>query len=643
MKKSFVVLLLWIGISLCGMDAAYRRGVEAMVANTHGGHGVWSAEYGMGVLRRHGGAGGEAAALKLAIGLLGTEKTGDLLDGLRETVCGGGMATLSKLEGAQGGWTVEIGGQPELWATLLVMECLLELDEPPDACGRGWKWLVEHIWEAKEALQEEERHDWRTAGQFLVVAGLARRHGWGLDGRSRDVVEEVVGLMEEEGLVHHGSADTSIYDVSLILRSLCLLGRYLEGEPLARRLVEMQMDDGGWHDGSVGDDWLVTCAAVEALGCYLAATRQDDGLTVKFQTVDGDVPSGFGAREYVQLELDGVADGTVVTLEILKDSEIIDFRYIGEPFDDGCGWFTGTCVSGDYEIRVVFWDGDELSWLGEVGLEFEIKPDASCSNVTWEEPLRDTVVHGGDDWCASWCMAWDYDGNVTEMATLLWQWTLDGDIIETGEASVELSSFRRHGKMVLKDGPMVTPSVPGTYELIGQLVTSSGEYMCRRSLKVVSGAVYAVENDVSPRQITLGASRLHHTLRIFCVEGDVNLAAAGFTVAKEDRGIVDETGEQLVVELTDIHEMDGGLMEDGWLAVQSHYGRCDGELNLGASRVDGFLCGIHVTDGHATLTIEAEGHGKVGTTAVAVYQLQADGGEIGGKLGQFEIHWLQRK
>ena len=98
-----------------------------------------------------------------------------------------------------------------------------------------------------------------------------------------------------------------------------------------------------------------------------------------------------------------------------------------------------------------------------------------------------------------------------------------------------------------------------------------------------------------------------------------------------------------MVELTDIHGMDGGLMEDGWLAVQSHYGRCEGELDLGASRVEGFLCGVHVTDGHAALVIEAEGHGKVGTTTISVYQLQADGGEIGGKLGQFEIHWLERK
>ena len=641
MKKSIVVLSLWIGISLFGMEAAYRRGVEAMVANAHGGHGVWSAEYGIGVMRRHGGAASEAAVLKLAMELLSDEKTGDLLDGLREAVCGGGTAVLSKLEGAQGGWAVEIGGQSELWGTLLAMECLLELDEPPVACGRGWKWLVERMLVADGELSGD--HDWRIVGQFLVVAGLARRHGWGLDARSRNVVEEVVGLVEEEGLSNHESGDTSIYDSSLILRGLCLLGRHLEGEPLARRLVETQMEDGCWHDGSVGDDWLVTCAAVEALGCYLAAIRQDDGLTVEFRPVDGNVPTCFGAREYVQLELDGVADGTVVTLEILKNSEIIDFRYIGEPTDGGCSWFTGTCVPGDYELRVVFWDGDELSWLGEVGLEFEIKPDASCHNVMWEEPLRDMVAHGGDDWCASWCMAWDYDGNVTEIASMSWQLTLEGDGIETGETSVELSPSRRHGRMILKDGPMVAPSIPGTYELTGRLVTSNGEYSCRRSLKVVSGAVYAVENDVSPRQITLGASRLHHTLRIFCVEGDVNLAAAGFTVATENRGIIDETGEKLVVELTDIHGVDGGLMEDGWLAVQSHYGRCEGELNLGTSRVEGFLCGIHVVDGRATLIIEAEGHGKIGTTAVSVYQLQSDGGEIGGKLGQFEIHWIKRK
>ena len=44
MKKSFVVLSLWIGISLLGMEAAYRCGVEAMLENGHGIHGVWSAE-----------------------------------------------------------------------------------------------------------------------------------------------------------------------------------------------------------------------------------------------------------------------------------------------------------------------------------------------------------------------------------------------------------------------------------------------------------------------------------------------------------------------------------------------------------------------------------------------------------------------
>ena len=646
MKKSFVVLSLWIGISLFGMEVAYHHGVEAMVANAHVGHGVWSAEYGIGVLRRHGGAVGEAAALKLVVGLLGGEKTGDLLDGLREAVCGSGTAVLSKLEGAQGGWAVEIGGQSELWGTLLAMECLLESDEPPDACGRGYKWLKENILEGKAALREEGLHDWRALGQFLTVAGLARRHGWGLDAQSRDVVEDVVQWVGQEFLFNHDPMESkyvSIYDSALILRGLCLLGRHSECGLLARKLVETQMDDGCWHDGTVGDDWLVTCAAVEALGCYLSASRQDDGLSVGFQTVDGGEPNSFGAREYVQLNLDGVTDGIVVTLEILKDSEIIDFRYIGEPSNGGCSWFTGTCEPGNYEMRVVFWEGDELSWLGEIGLEFGIRADAFCSNVTWEEPLRDTVAHGGGDWCASWCMAWDYDGNVTEIASMSWQLVWDGDIIEAGETSVELSPSRRHGKMVLKDGPIVAPSAPEVYELIGRLVTSSGEYTCRRSLKVVSGAVYSVENDVSPHQITLGASRLHHTLRIFCLEGDVNLAAAGFTVATEDRGIIDKSGGRLVVELTDIHGMDGGLMEDGWLAVQSHYGQCEGELDLGASRVEGFLCGVHVTDGHAALVIEAEGHGKVGTTTISVYQLQADGGEIGGKLGQFEIHWLERK
>ena len=641
MKKSLVVLSLWIGIGLLGMETTYRRGVEAMLEKAHGNHGVWGAEYGIGVLRRHGGVAGEVAALTLSMELMRYEKTGDLLDGLREAVCSGGTTVLSNLEDLQGGWAVEAGGCSEMWATLLAMECLLEFDQPPDACGRGWKWLVDRMLVTDGELSND--HDWRTVGQFLVVAGLARLNGWGLDVRSREVVEEVVGLVEEEGLSHHDSGDTSIYDSSLILRGVCLLGRYSECEPLAQRLVETQMEDGGWHDGTAGEDWLVTCAAVEALGCYLAAKRQDDGLSVDFQIVEGNEPGCFGAREYVQLVLNGVTDGTVVTLEILKDSEVIDYRYVGEPSDGGCSWFTGTYEPDDYELRVVFWDGGELSWLGEVALEFEIKPDASCRNVIWEEPLRDMVSHGGGDWYVNWCMAWDYDGNVTEVAELSWQLMLDGEVIQSGESSAELSPSRRHMRTILQEGPFAAPSAPGIYELTGRLATSSGEFSCKRRLTVVSGAVYAVENDVSPRQITLGASRLHHTLRIFCVEGDVNVAAAGFTVATEDRRIVDEPGGRLIVELTDIHGMNGALLKTGRLAVQSHYGRCKGDMNLGVSRVEGFLCGVQVTDGCAMLTVEAEGHGKTGTSVVSVYQLLGEMNEIGGNLGQFEIHWLERK
>ena len=648
MKKSLAMFSLWIGFSLLGMETAYRHGVEAMVGKAHFGHGVWSVEYGIGVLRRHGGADGEAVALKLAVGLAVEEKTGELLDGLQETVCDGEMATLLNLEGVHGGWAVEIGGQAEMWATLLAMECLLEMDMPPEMCGRGWKWLVERI------LTEEEktfichgRHDWRTVGQFLVVAGLARRHGWGLDAKSRQIIQEMIGWVERDLIPSINNIDGdnigSNYDMTLALRGLCLLGNFIKSKPLARRLVVKQMEDGGWRDGTVGDDWLVTCAAVEALGCYLAAKRREDGLSVDFQTVEGEESSCFGAREYVQLVLNGVNDGTVVTLEILKDSEIIDFRYIGEPKGDGCSWFTGTCEPGDYEIRIVFWDGGELSWLGEIGLNIEIKPDATCRNVSWEEPLRDTVLHGGSEWCTNWCMSWDYDGNVAEVATLSWELSLDGDVIETGESSMELTPAKHHVRTILREGLFVAPSVSGTYELIGHLRTSSGDYSCKRRLTVVSGAVYAVENDVSPRQITLGASRLHHTLRIFCVEGDVNLAATGFTVLTDDRQIIDESGGRLVVELTDIHGGDGRLVESGWLAVQSHYGRCEGDMDLGALRVEGFLCGVRVTDGKATFTIEAEGRGKVGTMSVSVYQLHDEDVVIGEKLGQFEIYWTERK
>lgn len=648
MKKSLAVLSLWFGFSLLGMDAAYRRGVEAMLENGYGSHGVWSVEYGIGALRRHGGANGEAVALKLAVGLAAEEKAGDLLDGLREMVCSGGFVTLSQLEGLHGGWAVETGGQPEMWATLLAMECLLELDMPPDMCGHGWKWLVERVLvEAEKSCGGGDSHDWRTAGQFLVVAGLARRHGWGLDAASRQVVQKVVGWTEQELIpsINHADGDkiVSIYDMALALRGLCLLGKHSESEPLARRLVTEQMEDGSWQDGTVGDDWLATCAAVEALGGYLAAKWQENGLSVDFQTVEGKEPGCFGAREYVQLALNGVTDGTVVTLEILKDSEIIDYRYIGEAKGDGCSWFTGTCEPGDYEIRVVFWDGSELSWLGEIGLEFVIKPDTTCRNVSWDEPLRDTVLHGGGDWCASWCMSWDYDGNVADVASLSWELSMDGSVVEAGEASVELTPSKRQGRLILRDGPIVAPSASGKYELTGRLRTSSGDHSCKRRLTVVAGAVYAVENDVSPRQITLGASRLHHTLRIRCVEGDVNLAAAGFTVSTEDRRIVDEIGGCFLVELTDIHGGDGRLLESGWLAVQSHYGRCEGDMNLGALRIDGFLCGVRVTDGKAAFTIEAEGRGKVGTTSVSVYQLQAEGVVIGEKHGQFEIYWAERK
>ena len=648
MKKSLVVLSLWFGISLLGMEAVYRRGVEAMLENSRGSHGVWNTEYGISVLRRHGGANGEAVALKLAVGLAAEEKAGDLLDGLREVFCGGGMVTLSNLEGVHGGWAVETVGQPEMWATLLAMESLLELDMPPDMCSRGWKWLMERILEEDEkSCGGQDGHDWRMVGQFLVVAGLARRHGWGLDAMSRQVVQAVAGWAECDWMPVTDGVDgdniISIYDTALTLRGLCLLGRHEGSEPLARRLVAKQMADGGWHDATVGDDWLVTCAAVEALGSYLAAKRQEDGLSVDFQTVEGEEKGCFGAREYVQLAVGGVTDGMVVTLEILHDSDIIDFLYIGELQEDGCSWFTGTCEPGEYEIRAVFWDGGELSWLGEIGLEFEIKPDATCHNVSWEEPLRDTVLHGGDDWCANWCMSWNYDGNVTEVAVLSWELSWDGDVIETGWASTELSPSKRLVRTILRDGPFVAPSIPGCYELVGHLTTSSGEYLCKHRLTVVSGAVYAVENDVSPRQITLGASWLHHTLRIFCVEGDVDLAATGFTVATEDRRIIDESGGRLVVELTDIHGGDGRLVESGWLAVQSHYGRCEGDMDLGTSRIEGFLCGVRVTDGKATFAIEAEGRSKVGTTSVAVYQLHDEDVVIGEKLGQFEIYWTERK
>ena len=66
-------------------------------------------------------------------------------------------------------------------------------------------------------------------------------------------------------------------------------------------------------------------------------------------------------------------------------------------------------------------------------------------------------------------------------------------------------------------------------------------------------------------------------------------------------------------------------------------------MNLGASRIEGFLCGVQVTDGKATFTIEAEGRSKVGTMSVSVYQLQAEDVVIGEKLGQFEIYWTERK
>jgi len=241
------------------------------------------------------------------------------------------------------------------------------------------------------------------------------------------------------------------------------------------------------------------------------------------------------------------------------------------------------------------------------------------------------------------CMAWDYDGNTAEVGTLLWELAWDGAIMDSGEVSVELTPRKRRMRVVLSERPCVAPSVPGVYELTGRLVTSSGEYACCRRLTVVSGAVYVVENDVSPRQITLGASRLRHTLRVRCIEGETICTLAGFTVATEDRRIIDEPGRRLVVELTDIHGEDGLKMESGWLAVQSHYGRCEGDMDLGTQRKEGFVCGVSVVDGAASFTIEASGGDRAGTMAVTVYQLDMEDIAIGDKLGQFEIYWLERK
>ena len=644
MKRNLtIVLSLWIGWCVLGMEAAYRSGVEVMLAKANEGHGIWSAEYGIGVLRRHGGAVGEVKALKLAVELASAKREGDLLDGLREVLCDGETKVLANLEGAHGGWAVEMGGEPEMWATLLAMECLLELSEPPVACSRGWNWVKNRVVETGEfSCSGRCGNEMRMAGQLLTVAGLARRHGWGMDSKSRQVVQEAVEWIKRQFSADDRSDEIRNYDLALIIRGLCLLGDIGESEALAEKLADRQTMDGGWQDDTVGDDWLVTCAVVEALGGYLAAKKTEGGVSVEWMEGNDGKIGRLGAYEYGEFALRGLDDGTVVTLEVLKAGEIIDYRYIGKLEEDKVSWFTGTRPPGDYELHVVFWDDEGLSWLGEASLNFEIMEDSRCRNVSWTEPLRDKVLHGGDDWCSNWTMSWDYDGNVSEVAKLSWQLSLDGAVFEEGEKMVELSPSVRHGHVILTAGPHVAPVDAGEYELEGQLTTASGEFTCRRRLTVVGGAVYEVENDVFPKQISLGASRLRHTLNIRCLEGEELLATGGFTVLTEERRIIDEVGEKLIVELADIHGVDGRLMSSGWLAVQSFYGKCIGEMELGGSRPEGFLCGVRVMDGCAMMTIDAEGKGRFGAASVVVYQFQPDEMVIGEKLGQFDIHWMER-
>ena len=648
MKIGSFILLLFAGMVAFGVEVSYRRGVDAMVAGIVEKHGLWSYYYGIGVLGRHGGKVGGQATLSLSIQLMNKEEERGLLAGIRDVVCSGEAKPLTKFGNADGGWPVEQGGQSEMWGTLLAMECLLDMETPPNECGIGWKWLMKRIEEdGCVALCGHGGHELRVVCQLVKVGGLARRQGWGLNAESRDILDELVLWLERQWCPNDGANDLErcrgIYDKALALKGLCLLGLHDGWDWLACWLARSQSGDGRWHDDSIADDWLTTCAVVDALGTFLAATKEEEGVHIGWKDYDGEEAT-FGAREFAAIELEGVGSGKVVTLEIYRDGELIDFVYAGEVADGHVSWFTGGCEAGDYEMQVVVWDENGRAWLGEAPLFFKIVEDMSCRRFKWDVPGHDRILYLSEGLETDLEVSWDYDGNMDGLAALEWNLSMDGVDMDGGEVEVELSRKSRRCQCMLKRNWSLMPTLEGVYELTGRLVTGQTEYVCMRKITVVKEKGYEVENDVGPRRITLGTARLRHTLKIRCFGEEAAVVhEAGFSVKPDERRLVDEDGEELEIELSDIYDSEGRQMMEGWLAVHSYYGNSEGDMDLHARRKDGFLCGVKVTGGKARFCMKAAGKMKKGVVSVSVYQLDGlDAASIGTWLGDFDVHWVWR-
>ena len=642
MKIKSIILLLLIGISVLGLDSAYRGGMEAMIAGGSGEHGCWAYYYGIGVLGRHGGKAGDQARLALQIYLMSKEGDGGLLDGMRDVVCAREVKALTRLQNVDGGWPVEAGGQSEVWGTLLAMECLLDLEMPPKECGIGWNWLVKRFMDdGCVALCRRGTYEQRVVCQLVKVGGMVRRHGWGLDAKSRKLLDDCVLWLEQQWRTEFLGNRGGAYDKALALKGLCLLGLHDDWEWLASWLVNLQSEDGQWHDDSIEDDWLTTCAVVDALGAFLVAVKEGEGMRIGWKD-DEDVAM-FGAREFAEIELVGLTDGNVVTLEIYRDDELVDFVYAGEVTDGRVSWFTGVQGAGGYELQVVVWDMDG-SWLEEVVLVFVIKEDMTCRKFKWDRPGHDKVLYLGEELETDLELSWEYDGNVDGVAELEWKLSKDGVEMDGGEVEVELSRKSRHCQCLLERKWNMRLELLGVYELTGRLVTMQGEYVCKRLITIVKEKSYEVENDVRPRQIELGAARLRHTLKIRCIGEEMPVGhEAGFSVKPDDRRLVDENGEELEIELEEIYDSEGRRMMDGWLAVQSYYGHCEGDMDLHTQRADGFLCVVKVMDGKARFSIRAEDKMKKGVVAVTVYQMDGlDASAVGEKLGVFDVHLVWR-
>ena len=587
---------------------------------------------------------GEEKALALSLKLMSETQEDDILGAMGELVCSGETAMLTRLARPDGGWAVEDGGQSEMWGTLMALECLLRMKSPPSECGRGWNWLMEKVSKDGGRLCGHGGNDERVVCQLLSVAGEARRHGWGLDAKSRRILAEMEEWFENQWCVHKKTETFSVYDMSLALKGLYLLGRHDQWEVMAHAIVDLQMEDGHWHDGTVADDWLVTCTAVDALGCWLTPMSDGDGPLVEW-AVGGDAQeTAFGAREYAEMKLSGELVGKVVTLEVRMGEELVDFVYAGEVMNGSLGWFTGTHGGGEYEMRVVIWDDDCGGWLGEVVLPFHIREDMRCCNMKWENPMRDKSLYAGEAWRTGLSISWEYDGNTDVEAALAWRLSKEGVTIAEGQGNVALVHGKHYCRYDFAEEKSFYLEEPGRYVLTGQLVNAQGEYSCSRIITVVAGIAYDVVNEVSPKEITLGASRLRHILKVRCTGEEIEEThEAGFTVMGKERQLVDVLNEWLEIELGEIYGSDGRKIDSGWLAIQSYYGHCEGDRNLAAGRLEGFLCAVQVVAGKARFRIGSEDRMKKGVFGVTVYQLNdVERGEVGGRLGQFDVYLIDR-